>query len=289
MTEHDLYRTLAHTQARDGTERRRQCDAYSHRTAHPISLWTPKIMARQPSFDLFGLEYYLVRARNRLNFRLRAKDSPDARKIFVVGHPRTGTGTLDRIFRGNGLRSQHTSGTWHTAHYDCFSDRGNYQPLELLAQYYRNGFFILNTRPSINYIRSRAIHTIKKRKRDGLPKPRFSVRNGMNEILRRNNHFVEFVRLFHQSESFCVINIERPGAFEFAARQLDLEPVAEAWSHRGRSELPTPMAERIDAAYRELGVHYERENPFIILDLLEDRERSVVESFLNDHFERVYL
>ncbi|MDZ7747937.1 MAG: hypothetical protein U5K43_03100 [Halofilum sp. (in: g-proteobacteria)] len=250
---------------------------------------TFETMPMHPTFDLFELEYRLVRARNRLNFRLRSKDDRDAWKVFVVGHPRTGTGTLDRIFRENGLASLHTSGTWRTADYDCFADRGNYQPLDLLAQYYRNGFFILNTRPSMNYLRSRAINTIKKRKRDNLPQPRFTVRNGMNEIIRRNNHFLDFVTRFHGSSSFCIINIERPGAFEFAARTLGLEPVPDAWSHRGQSDVDTDLLERIRIAYRELGIENDRDNPFIIRDLLEPQEIDRVDRFLDEHSDRVFL
>ncbi|MDZ7828825.1 MAG: hypothetical protein U5K33_04825 [Halofilum sp. (in: g-proteobacteria)] len=153
-------------------------------------------MSVQPTFDIYGFEYQAVRLRNRLYFRLGPKDDRDARKIFVAGHPRTGTGTLHRIFVANGLDSSHTAGTWKTARHDCFSDRGNYQPLARFADWYRNAEFVLNTRPAWKYLKSRMNQTVKKRTNQGLLQPRFTARNVANEILRRNNHFLDCVRLF---------------------------------------------------------------------------------------------
>ena len=246
-------------------------------------------MAQQPSFDVYQLEYALVRARNRLYFRLGPKDERDARKIFVAGHPRTGTGTLHRIFVDNGLDSAHTPGTWKTARHECFSDRGNYQPLALLDDYSRNGRFIMNTRPAWSYLKSRMNQTVKKRTNKGLVQPRFTARNVANEILRRNNHFLDFVRHFHDKDNFVVVNIERPGAFDFVCEQLDLQREKEIWHNKGRPRLAEETLGLIDAGFRLLGIEDERTNPFIIPQLLDEPERRMVEGFLSDHAERIRL
>lgn len=246
-------------------------------------------MARQPTLDLYQLEYLTVRARNRLHFRWAARDDRDAFKLFVAGHPRTGTGTLHRIFKENGLDSTHTAGAWKTARYDCFSDRGNYQPFEQLDGYYRNALFLLNTRPAYNYVKSRASQTIKKRTNHGMMQPRFTARHAANEILRRNNHFLAFVRHFLECDNALVANIERPGAFDFICERLDLEREQEVWSNKSRMELPADKLALIDEGFRRLGVPDERLNPFIIRPLLNEAENRMVDEFLERHADRVYL
>lgn len=246
-------------------------------------------MARQPTFDIYQFEYRVVRLRNRLRFRFAPKDDRDARKLFVVGHPRTGTGTLHRIFTDNGLDSAHTAGSWKTDRHDCFSDRGNYQPLDLLARYYRNSLFLLNTRPAGHYVKSRMNQTVKKRKGKGMPQPNFSARNVANEILRRNNHFLDFVRLFHTRENFVVANIERAGAFAFICERLDLAYDENVWTNKAQPHLDDETVERIDEGFRLLGVEDERLNPFIIRPLLDDRENALLDDFLARHEERVRL
>lgn len=246
-------------------------------------------MARQPSFDIYQLEYRVVRLRNRLYFHLAPKDDRDARKLFVVGHPRTGTGTLHRIFTDNGLDSSHTAGSWKTARHDCFSDRGNYQPLNLLAGHYRNALFLLNTRPAHHYVRSRMNQTMKKRKGKGMPRPRFTARNVANEILRRNNHFLDFVRCFRERENFAVANIERTGAFEFICERLNLEYEQGVWTNKAQPHLDDETVGRIDEGFRLLGVEDERMNPFIIRPLLDDAESALLDDFQERHKERVYL
>lgn len=247
-------------------------------------------MSVQPTFDIYGFEYQAVRLRNRLYFRFGPKDDRDARKIFVAGHPRTGTGTLHRIFVANGLDSSHTAGTWKTARHDCFSDRGNYQPLARFADWYRNAEFVLNTRPAWKYLKSRMNQTVKKRTNQGLLQPSFTARNVANEILRRNNHFLDCVRLFNSlGDRFVVANIERDGAFDFISTALDLRYEESVWHNKARPRLPEETVALIDEGFRRLGLEEERMNPFIIPQLLDDNERELVDDFLARHAERVFL
>ncbi len=191
-------------------------------------------MARQPSLDLYQLEYLAVRARNGLYFRLGPKADRDVFKLFVAGHPRTGTGTLHRIFKENGLRSAHTAGNWKTARFDCFSDRGNYQPFERFADYYRNAWFVLNTRPAYNYVKSRASHTIKKRGNHGMMQPRFTARHAANEILRRNKCFLDFVRYFQERDNVVVPSTSSAIASISRVSKISA-PTSRAWSYPRRS------------------------------------------------------
>jgi hypothetical protein len=247
-------------------------------------------MSVQPTFDIYGFEYRAVRLRNRLYFRLGPKDHRDARKIFVVGHPRTGTGTLHRIFVANGLDSSHTAGTWKTARHECFSDRGNYQPLARFADRYRNAEFVLNTRPAWKYLKSRMNQTVKKRTNLGLLQPRFTARNVANEILRRNNHFLDCLRLFDSlGDRFVIANIEREGAFDFICGHLDLHRENDVWTNKARPRLSEETVALIDDGFRLLGAEDERMNPFIIPQLLDDKERELVDDFLVRHAERVLL
>ena len=246
-------------------------------------------MLNPATFDVLELEYRIVRARNRLRFALAPKGDRAARRIFVVGHPRTGTGTLHRIFLANGLDSVHTAGSWKTDRHECFSDRGNYQPVERLAETYPKAEFVLNTRPAWRYLRSRMNQTTKKRTRRGLPQPRFSARNAANEIRRRNAFFVDCLRLFDAlGERFVIANIERAGAFEFICGWLGLEhqPI---WHNKTPPEVAPETAERLDAGFRLLGVEDERMNPFVFEALLEREDRDRLARFMDQYRARIFL
>jgi hypothetical protein len=247
-------------------------------------------MAKRTTLDWAGAEYRVVRARNRLALLTRPRGDTSAAKFFVIGHPRNGTGTLHRIFLANGLHSTHTAGTWKTAEFDCFSDRGNYQPIELLAERYPNARFVLNTRPAYNYIRSRINQIAKKRRNKKMPQPRVSARNVANEIVRRNDYFLDCLRLFERlGERFVIANIEHPRAFPFICQVLDLEYEQEIWHNRAPSRLGPEVLDRVDAGFRRLGVEQEAMEPFIIRSLLPEQDIRRVDRFLEQQRERVLL
>ncbi len=248
-------------------------------------------MTRKPAlFDFYQLEYKLVRARNRAYFFLHKKGGRDERKIFVIGHPRTGTGTLHNIFVANGLNSLHSAGNWHTRRYQCFSDRGNYQPYDLFDGYYRNAVFLLNTRPAYAYVKSRLNRTIKSKLRSGR-RVRFSVANVENEILRRNAYFLQLVKYFADKDNFLVFNIARPDAFDFVCGRLALRnPGDEAWTKKHTSQaIDDDDVKNIDAAFERLGIVEDKDNPFIIKSLLGSREAELVDEFLRRRADCVCL
>ena len=237
-------------------------------------------------FDLYQLEHRVVRARNYLYFRTQWKDDPDRRKIFVVGHPRSGTKVFHKLFQGNGLKSQHSPGNWNTRAYDCFSDRGSFQPFPLMAAHYPNSVFILNTRPVYKYIRSVIHHRFGRgRKSKGWFEP--SVTNIENEIIERNRDFVRFVRTFQASDNCLVVNIERPGALDFVADHLGL----------GRREIGNSPRQnwrekdlgKIERAFRGLAIDDNRDEPFVLESLVDDEERALVRRFLEQNSERIRL
>lgn len=236
--------------------------------------------------DLYQLEHRVVRARNYLNFRLQRKDSPERAKVFVVGHPRTGTKSLHKLFLANGLRSEHTSGNWHTRHYDCFSDRGNFQPFELMDAVYPNAAFVLNTRPVYNYLRSVTRHRFGRgRKSSGLVEP--SVRNLEHEIIERNRDFLRFVRHFRDKANFCVANIERPESLAFVAERLGLQ-APDIANRPGKQWRDQDLA-KIDRAFANLGLDHRREEPLVLEELLDEADRALYRRFLTEQAERILL
>jgi len=246
-------------------------------------------MVKPSPFDLYELEYRLVCARNRLFTRLARRDDPGARKIFVIGHPRTATATIHQFLIDSGIRARHTAGRWRTAEYDAFSDRGNYQPFDLLDRYYPNSTFVLNTRPVANYLRSRVYQTRKGWRNRGLPQPKFSAAHARNEILRRNNDLFAAARHFVDRDNLIVMNIERPGAFRFMCRHLGLEWNGDIWRSRTSKSMDDDLAASIDAAFEQLGASEDRDNPFVIRSLLDEDERATLDRFLEVNAERVYL
>jgi len=236
--------------------------------------------------DLYQLEHKIVRARNLLSFWLQIKGDTTRSKIFVVGPPRTGTFALHQIFRENGLHSSHTPGIWRMRQFDCFSDRGNFWPFRLMSKVYPKSIFILNTRPVYAYVRSIIHHRFGRgRKSSGWFEP--SVRNIQNEILDRNRHYLNVMRYFMDKPNFLIGNIERPGCLEFLCRRLGLEPCEV--KNKKRSSWRDKDLHKIERAFTNLGIHQERNEPFLIESLLEPEEIEEKNRFLDTHRDRVFL
>ncbi|MFA9460584.1 hypothetical protein [Thiohalorhabdus methylotrophus] len=237
--------------------------------------------------DIYRLEAAIVRARNHVYFRLHRKDDPQKEKIFVVGHPRSGTKSLHKLFTENGLRSLHFPGNWNTRKYDCFSDRGNYQPLGLMRAYYVNSTFILNTRPAYKYIRSAMNHWFGKGKKKGTGWLNPGVKNIQNEILARNAFFMDFVRLFADGGNFLVVNIEREGAFDFLCDRLGLERAPA--KREAQKNWKEGHLQKIDDAFEGLGIADSRMEPFVNADLVGDDDQALYQEFLREKQDRIYL
>lgn len=243
-------------------------------------------MQKATQLDPYELEYRLVRLRNRMFFRLSPKDSPDAGKIFVLGHPHTATISIHKMLEANGISAIHSSGHWRTWRGQAFSDRGHYQPFDLFDRYYPNSTFILNTRPCAHYLTGLLRHSFKGVK----PKPRLSVNRLADEILRRNAYFLQCAQYFLGRENLIVANIERPGALQFISQCLNLPDDREPWSnHKHKAELTPDLAERICSAYTELGIPDERHNPYVIRSLLNRDEQSLLDQFLTTNRDRIFL
>ena len=239
--------------------------------------------------DPYEIEYRLVRLRNRAQFILGPKGDRERPRVFIVGHPHTATTILAELFGKNGYHTQHTAGRWRTQTYECFADRGNYRPLDFLKACYPNSTFILNTRPSLHFLRNRADRLVRKSLRKGGSRPGFSERYFQGELQRRNAFFMEFIREFHGESNFLVFNIERSGGFEFVAERMGLEGAPAVRAYSGGRQLTEEDVQRIEGAYEDLGIASEQLNPFVIPALLNESQRQQVSRFLADHADRIHL
>ncbi|SLN29750.1 hypothetical protein PEL8287_01363 [Roseovarius litorisediminis] len=157
--------------------------------------------------DLNDIAFGVIRARMRLHFMVTPKGDRQAKKYFVIGHPRNGTTTMHKLFQANGLNSFHDSRDWETGKFDAFSDFGQVRPVAAYDRTYPNATFILNFRPLRKYLISIAAHHQKI----------FSTQNFVNEIWRRAEYFAWVLRHFKGRDDFIAVNIEAPGALAAVA------------------------------------------------------------------------
>lgn len=232
-------------------------------------------------YDPFEIEYQVASFRNLAHFLIMPKGSRDDRKIFVAGHPRTGTLSLHTLFKQNGLRSQHTSGNWQLWQFDAFSDRGPYRPFRLYDWYYRDALFLMNTRPAFNYLKSRMSHF--------LGRVTFSVANVENEIIRRNNYFVRFVRHFADRDNFRLFNIERPGAFDFVCDELGLANRELPWRNKTKQHSPDEEVDKIHRAFANLGVAHQEQALFLIPELTSAQDLERWEALQQRHSDKTFI
>ena len=237
--------------------------------------------------DIYQWEHRVVRARNYLSFRLQPKDHPSKQKVFVVGYPRSGNHSLHVLFKKNNLNSCQTPGIWKTKQYDCFSDRGNFWPFWLMDKYYPNSIFILNTRPVYKYIRSVINHRFGRgKKSSGWFEP--STRNIQNEIIERNLDMLNFVKQCKEKNNCLVVNIERPGSFDFVCNYLRIQMVDDL-ENKPKVSWRDKDLEKIEKAFHALGIEDQKEEPFLLDPLISDKDRTVKEEFLRNNQERIFL
>lgn len=247
-------------------------------------------MAQAPAIlDTMQLEYQVVRLRNTLFFMLSPKGERRREKYFVIGHPRTGTLALHKVFEANGIAAQHSAGNWKPWRYDAFSDRGNYQPFERFSRAYPNAHFVLNTRPAEGYLHSRMNHFARSSSRRGR-RVRITEGRARNELLQRNRFFLRAIRHFQSDDRLTVLNIARPGAMAFACERLGLDFPGDAPSKsKARQVLTEQDRASIDNAFHSLGLTDRKSHPFIFPELLDKDERRLVDDFLHQHDHAVYL
>ncbi|SEL58707.1 hypothetical protein SAMN05443999_106154 [Roseovarius azorensis] len=154
------------------------------------------------TIDINDIAFGIIHTRMRLHFMATPKGDRSAVKYFVIGHPRTGTTTMHKLFEANGINSFHDSRDWQTGRYDAFSDFGQVRPVAAYDRVYPNARFILNFRPLRHYLNSIATHHQKV----------FSVQNFINEALRRADYFAWALEYFRGRDNFIAVNIEAPGA-----------------------------------------------------------------------------
>lgn len=228
----------------------------------PASAFLDNPSRRTP--DRFDLMLRVIRTRMRLHFAVSRKGPRDARKIFVIGHPRCGTTSLHTLMSAGGINSKHTSRDWVTADHDAFSDFGQVRPVAAFDRHYRNATFILNCRPVRSYLISlpTQIH----------PTWAFQPQHAVNEIYRRAAHFSWVLDRFRDRANCFVVNIEAPGAMDFVSDQLGLpapDPSLTVPRNEGKRP-PTPdLIAAVDAGLKMCGMADMGHLPFMTLPELQ--------------------
>lgn len=199
------------------------------------------------AIDQYDVAFSVMRARMAAHFLLSPKGEIASRRYFVIGHPRSGTTTLHRLFRSNGIASFHGPRDWRTDRFEAFSDMGHLRPIRAFDRTYPNAKFILNFRPLRNYLTSLTRH---------FP-GRFTVRNAVNEVLRREAYLAWALRYFTGRTDFIVVNIEAPGAWDAVADFCDFktaEPEGGMIHNRSKRPVTPANARVIDTALDRLGL-----------------------------------
>lgn len=168
-----------------------------------------------------------------LHFRFAPRDHKDAKKYFLIGHPRTGTTSTHQFFLSCGLTSIHQARDWNTREGDSFTDKGQNRPFKAYDEYFENADFILNCRPVQKYLLSLE-HVFA---RD------FSARTFEREIMRRSAHFDRVLLYFRGRKNLLVVNIEKPGAMKFIGDRLGLNPASGSVEiiHNKSRKSPSPV------------------------------------------------
>ena len=214
------------------------------------------------TFDLQRLEFAVVCLRNRLHFRLQAKDEATAHKIFCLGPAKTGTSSLHKMFSQSGLRSAHLSGNWNTRDFDCFSDRGDYRPFDLYDQTYPNAQFVLNCRGLRSYLHSLGTHL--QGRLPGYVGKGLLPQYFINQALRRHHHHLNVLRYFRGRGNLLVVNIERAGAMDFVANQLDLRRLEQSHLHKTTLTMLDRSRASLQTAIDRLGLIGADSDPLLL-------------------------
>lgn len=215
------------------------------------------------TFDIYDVECGIVKARNRLLTRIEPKGDLSAKKVFVIGHARTGTTSFYNLFNSAGMRAKHSAGNWHLAQADAFSDSGDFRPLDLYRRYYPNAYFVLNTRPLGPWLRS----LLWQKGRT------FTEKQVVNIIHRRNLYFASVINDFRGDPRLAVVDITRPGALAFAAEHAGIPyDVDVPRANAAPKNAEVKSLSTLDAVQRgPMGAVFDR--PFIIPELLKPHQQ----------------
>jgi hypothetical protein len=134
------------------------------------------------------------------------------KKIFVIGFNKTGTTSLDFLFKNLGIKSIHdtTPVMKIINNYDAFTDGSHYNFID----YYNakpDSLFILNTRPIKKWLISRYKHAIGAQFKDSWCWP-VSDEKTNSWIEQRETHYQNILSFFKDKPNqLLIINIEKNG------------------------------------------------------------------------------
>ena len=148
----------------------------------------------------------------KLNMITAPHSMRHTKKIFVIGFHKTGTTSLNELFRSVGLNSVHTTTPVLSIidKYDAYTD-GSHDNFAKYYAKYPNSLFILNTRPVKKWLISKYKHA----KHSGFVNKSFwppSEEKTYGWIDNRETHYNNILRFFKDKPSqLMIVNIERRG------------------------------------------------------------------------------
>jgi hypothetical protein len=195
-------------------------------------------------------------------------------KVFVIGFNKTATSTFHILFQKNGLKSQHDDSQWNTDEYQCFSDNGNKRDWKKLYAVYPNSYFILNTRPLDDWIRSRAKHCYAEKRKWGYPP---SIKLYKRWIIERNSSHLDVIRFFSDKpEVLNIVDISQDSWIELVCKNLGIKPY-DLSVNEGNSKVPVAYMDEVNAIMSQAMDDFslteeERHSPFIVESLVSKDE-----------------
>jgi hypothetical protein len=186
-------------------------------------------------------------------------------KVFVIGFNKTATSSFHRLFCDLGLRSQHSCSKWLVDSFDCFSDNGDLQDVEILKIKFPNSLFILNTRGLEKWIFSRARHCspdeLGNFRSWGWP-PTSDL--FVNWILDRNYYFNKILVLFRDCpERLVIVSVEKPFWQQFVANILGFDFEGQILDNIGKNiseEHEILIQKSLNKAFLEFGIEDSERN-----------------------------
>lgn len=141
-------------------------------------------------------------------------------KIFVIGFNKTATSSFHKLFIVNDLSSQH-GGTWNLNSHVCFSDNPEKNNFKECYKKYPNSLFILNTRPTFDWIKSRINHVKYFKDMWAINPTNKKISFWINQ---RNQHHLDILNFFKdKKEKLLIIDINHKNWQNFLCKYLKID------------------------------------------------------------------
>jgi hypothetical protein len=180
------------------------------------------------------------------------------RKYFVIGHNKTATTSIHKIFKSNGVASYHQGNwPWQSSKFCAFSDANTGVDMSVATfkeklAWYPNAMFILNIRPLHDWLISRFRHG--ERYNSGWAWPP-STEKCMNWIRHQTKHHGEILEFFKdRPQQLVVVDISKPNWIGFLCNELGFKNIKNIHKHRtGKKKVNPKITDVVNSTFEELG------------------------------------